>query len=151
MALPAYVLLKTLPWGFEQHVGPVGVLTRRAAGADADYGPRTACTDFSCQRAGESLERNGVRTASTCRICRFRPLDHLELIARTCRAEHSKNDGRLPQELLATGQFVFEVVKAHVATSPRFPTTIHYSGDGRFMIAGETTSMYRKGFKPENS
>ena len=45
--------------------------------------------------------------------------------------------------------FVFEVVKAHVATSPKFPTTIHYRGDGLFMIAGETTSEWRKGFRPE--
>ena len=46
--------------------------------------------------------------------------------------------------------FVFEVVKAHVATSPKFPTTIHYRGDGLFMIAGPTISKYRKHFKPEN-
>jgi flavin reductase (DIM6/NTAB) family NADH-FMN oxidoreductase RutF len=45
--------------------------------------------------------------------------------------------------------FVFEVVKAHVATSPKFPTTIHYRGEGLFMIAGETTSKWRKGFRPE--
>jgi flavin reductase (DIM6/NTAB) family NADH-FMN oxidoreductase RutF len=45
--------------------------------------------------------------------------------------------------------FVFEVVKAHVATSPKFPRTIHYRGDGLFMIAGPTVSRYRKGFKPD--
>ena len=45
--------------------------------------------------------------------------------------------------------FVFEVVKAHVATSPRFPKTVHYRGDGVFMIAGENKS-YRRRFKPEN-
>src|SRR6476660_3176574 len=98
MVLSTNHLLRTIPpRGFEQQVGSAGVFTRRAPGAG---------TDFSCQRAGESLERNGVRTASTCRICRFRPPDHLELIARTCRAEHSKNDGRLPQELLATPDFI---------------------------------------------
>src|SRR5579883_2093352 len=42
--------------------------------------------------------------------------------------------------------FVFEVVKAHVATSPRFPKTIHYRGDGLFMISGPTISKYRKLF-----
>ncbi len=36
--------------------------------------------------------------------------------------------------------FVFEVVKAHVATSPRYPTTVHYRGDGVFMIAGRNVS-----------
>jgi Conserved protein/domain typically associated with flavoprotein oxygenases, DIM6/NTAB family len=33
--------------------------------------------------------------------------------------------------------FIFEVVKAHVATSPRFPETIHYRGDGIFMLSGK--------------
>jgi flavin reductase (DIM6/NTAB) family NADH-FMN oxidoreductase RutF len=37
------------------------------------------------------------------------------------------------------GLFVFEVVKAHVATSPRYPTTVHYRGDGVFMISGRGT------------
>jgi hypothetical protein len=41
---------------------------------------------------------------------------------------------------LATWLFVLVVVKAHVAAAPKFPTTIHYRGDGLFMIAGETTS-----------
>jgi flavin reductase (DIM6/NTAB) family NADH-FMN oxidoreductase RutF len=45
--------------------------------------------------------------------------------------------------------FVFEVVKAHVATSPKYPKTIHYRGDGEFMISGENTSKYRKLFRPE--
>jgi flavin reductase (DIM6/NTAB) family NADH-FMN oxidoreductase RutF len=47
------------------------------------------------------------------------------------------------------GLFVFEVVKAHVAVSPKFPGTIHYRGDGLFMISGPTVSRYRKWFKPE--
>lgn len=45
--------------------------------------------------------------------------------------------------------FVFEVVKAHVAPSPRFPKTIHYRGDGRFMVSGEETARWRRLFKPE--
>ncbi len=45
--------------------------------------------------------------------------------------------------------FILEVVKAHVATSPKFPETIHYRGDGLFMIAGPTVKTYRKLFKPE--
>jgi hypothetical protein len=39
-------------------------------------------------------------------------------------------------------------VKAHVATAPRFPKTIHYRGDGLFMVSGPTTSRWRKRFKP---
>ena len=45
--------------------------------------------------------------------------------------------------------FVFEVVKAHVATSPKYPKTIHYRGDGEFMISGAETAKYRRLFKPE--
>lgn len=45
--------------------------------------------------------------------------------------------------------FVFEVVKAHVATSPRYPKTVHSRGDGVFMVSGRNVS-YRQRFKPEN-
>jgi flavin reductase (DIM6/NTAB) family NADH-FMN oxidoreductase RutF len=45
--------------------------------------------------------------------------------------------------------FVFEVVKAHVAQSPKYPKTVHYRGDGVFMISGQNVS-YRRRFKPEN-
>jgi hypothetical protein len=44
--------------------------------------------------------------------------------------------------------FVFEVVKAHVATSPKLPKTLHYRGDGEFMISGENTRRWRALFKP---
>ena len=45
--------------------------------------------------------------------------------------------------------FVFDVVKAHVATSPKYPTTVHYRGDGVFMVSGRNAS-YRRRFKPVN-
>jgi flavin reductase (DIM6/NTAB) family NADH-FMN oxidoreductase RutF len=45
--------------------------------------------------------------------------------------------------------FVLECVKAHVATTPKFPQTLHYRGDGLFMLAGPTTAKWRKRFKPE--
>ena len=44
--------------------------------------------------------------------------------------------------------FVWEVVKAHVAPSPKHPKTIHYRGNGEFMVAGGTISLRRK-FRPE--
>ena len=47
------------------------------------------------------------------------------------------------------GLFIFEVVKAHVATSPRYPETMHYRGDGVFMISGRNRS-YRRRFKAVN-
>jgi flavin reductase (DIM6/NTAB) family NADH-FMN oxidoreductase RutF len=45
--------------------------------------------------------------------------------------------------------FVFEVVKAHKAISPRYPETVHYRGGGVFMISGKNSS-YRRLFKPED-
>lgn len=44
--------------------------------------------------------------------------------------------------------FIWEVVKAHVSPSPRNPRTLHYRGQGEFMIAGQTLSMRDK-FRPE--
>lgn len=43
--------------------------------------------------------------------------------------------------------FVLEVVKAHVAGSPKVPRTIHYRGDGQFMVSGREVS-FRKAFRP---
>lgn len=43
--------------------------------------------------------------------------------------------------------FIFEVVKAHAASSPKTPRTIHYRGDGEFMISGKEISL-RRLFKP---
>lgn len=44
--------------------------------------------------------------------------------------------------------FIWRVVKAHVAPSPKNPKTVHYRGDGEFMVAGRTISR-RGSFKPE--
>lgn len=43
--------------------------------------------------------------------------------------------------------FIFEVVKAHAAASPKHPETLHYTGDGVFMVAGKTVSRRSK-FRP---
>ena len=39
--------------------------------------------------------------------------------------------------------FIFEVVKAHVARSPKHPETLHYTGDGVFMVSGKIISRRR--------
>lgn len=44
--------------------------------------------------------------------------------------------------------FIFEVVKAHVAISPKYPQTMHYRGDGVFMLSGKNVSRRSK-FTPE--
>ncbi len=36
--------------------------------------------------------------------------------------------------------FIFEVVIAHVARTPRHPKTLHYLGDGVFMVSGKIIS-----------
>jgi hypothetical protein len=46
------------------------------------------------------------------------------------------------------GLFIWEVVKPHVALSPKLPQTIHYRGGGEFMISGGTINRRRK-FRPE--
>ena len=44
--------------------------------------------------------------------------------------------------------FIFEVVKAHVAKSPKHPETLHYTGDGVFMVSGKIISR-RSLFRPD--
>src|SRR5688572_2555428 len=45
--------------------------------------------------------------------------------------------------------FVLEVVKAHAAATPKNPATVHYRGDGVFMLSGRNVS-YRRYFKSGN-
>ncbi len=46
------------------------------------------------------------------------------------------------------GLFIWQVVYAQVATSPKYPETVHYRGDGVFMISGRNVSR-RSGFLRE--
>jgi flavin reductase (DIM6/NTAB) family NADH-FMN oxidoreductase RutF len=39
--------------------------------------------------------------------------------------------------------FVFEIVRAHVARSPKYPKTIHYHGKGVFTLAGQQVNLNR--------
>ena len=43
--------------------------------------------------------------------------------------------------------FIFEVVKAHAPAAPKYPRTIHYRGDGMFMVAGRSLNL-RSRFRP---
>jgi flavin reductase (DIM6/NTAB) family NADH-FMN oxidoreductase RutF len=43
--------------------------------------------------------------------------------------------------------FIFEVVHAHVAVTPKYPKTLHYTGDGVFTLSGRAVSR-RTLFKP---
>ncbi len=44
--------------------------------------------------------------------------------------------------------FIFEVVEARVAVSPKHPQTLHYEGDGIFMVSGKIISR-RARFRPD--
>jgi flavin reductase (DIM6/NTAB) family NADH-FMN oxidoreductase RutF len=44
--------------------------------------------------------------------------------------------------------FIFEVVKAHAPARPKYPQTIHYRGEGRFMVAGRGLDL-RRLFRPD--
>lgn len=63
---------------------------------------------------------------------------------------HASFECRLVDDRLveAYNFFVFEVVKAHVAASPKHPETLHYTGDGVFMVSGRIISR-RSRFRPE--
>ena len=57
---------------------------------------------------------------------------------------HASFECRLHDDVLVDkyNYFIFEVVAAHVAASPRHPRTLHYTGDGEFMVAGKTISRH---------
>jgi hypothetical protein len=44
--------------------------------------------------------------------------------------------------------FIFEVVKAHVTAAPKRPETMHYTGEGVFMVSGKIISRCAL-FRPE--
>jgi flavin reductase (DIM6/NTAB) family NADH-FMN oxidoreductase RutF len=44
--------------------------------------------------------------------------------------------------------FIFEVVRAHARASPKHPATLHYTGEGVFVVSGKAISR-RSQFRPE--
>lgn len=69
-----------------------------------------------------------------------------EVEAALIRECHANFECRLHDDALVEKYnfFIFEVVKAHVAATPKYPQTVHYTGDGVFMIAGKTVSRRAK-------
>jgi len=63
---------------------------------------------------------------------------------------HANFECRLYDDRLveAYNFFIFEVVKAHVAASPKHPETLHYMGEGAFMVSGKIISR-RAQFRPD--
>ena len=62
---------------------------------------------------------------------------------------HANFECRLADDVLVDKYnfFIFEVVKAHVAGSPKHPETLHYTGDAVFMLLGKIISR-RSQFRP---
>jgi flavin reductase (DIM6/NTAB) family NADH-FMN oxidoreductase RutF len=46
--------------------------------------------------------------------------------------------------------FILEVVRAHVATVPKYPRTLHYRGEGTFIISGSALHKAKKFTKLKN-
>ena len=72
-----------------------------------------------------------------------------EVQAPLIRECHANFECRLHDDALVSKYnfFIFEVVRAHVAASPKHPQTLHYTGDGIFMVSGKIISR-RSQFRP---
>ncbi len=72
-----------------------------------------------------------------------------EVGAPLIRECHASFERRLHDDALVERYnfFIFEVVTAHVARSPKHPQTLHYTGDGVFMVSGRIISR-RAHFRP---
>ena len=76
--------------------------------------------------------------------------DAEKVAAPLIRECHASFECRLHDDALVDRYnfFIFEVAKAHVAASPKHPETLHYTGDGVFMVSGKIISR-RAQFRPE--
>jgi flavin reductase (DIM6/NTAB) family NADH-FMN oxidoreductase RutF len=72
-----------------------------------------------------------------------------EVEAPLIRECHANFECRLKDDALVDSYnfFIFEVVKAHVTRRPKYPETLHYTGDGVFMVSGKIISR-RSRFAP---
>jgi flavin reductase (DIM6/NTAB) family NADH-FMN oxidoreductase RutF len=77
------------------------------------------------------------------------PGEALRVEAPLIRECHANFECRLYDDSLVNKYnfFVFEVVKAHAALSPKYPDTLHYTGDGIFQTSGKLVdrkTMFRE-------
>jgi flavin reductase (DIM6/NTAB) family NADH-FMN oxidoreductase RutF len=97
----------------------------------------------------------GIGNSSGAEVDKFREFgltaeEATAVAAPLIRECHASFECRLHDDALVDRYnfFIFEVVKAHVAASPKRPETLHYTGDGVFMVAGKIISR-RAQFRPE--
>ena len=90
--------------------------------------------------------------ADTDKFVRFglTPVDAAKVDAPLIQECYANFECRLADasQIRSYGLFIWDVV-AHVATSPKYPKTVHYRGDGVFMVAGPSISR-RSQFKAQN-
>ncbi len=116
----------------------------RASGECVINLPTTALTDIVVGVGNTSgsevdkFERFGLTAAPALRV-------KAPLVAEC----HANFECRLADDTLVDKYnfFIFEVVKAHVVKSPKHPQTLHYTGDGVFMVSGKIVSR-RRLFRP---
>ncbi len=96
----------------------------------------------------------GIGNTSGAEIDKFKEFDltaiDADMVDAPMIAEcHASFECRLQDDVLVDRYnfFIFEIVKAHVAEHPAYPETLHYTGDGVFMVAGKTISC-RSLFRP---
>jgi len=77
------------------------------------------------------------------------PLPAAEVGAPLIGECHANFECRLHEDALVDRYnfFILEVVKAHVAPRPKHPETLHYTGDGVFLVSGRVISR-RSLFRP---
>lgn len=99
--------------------------------------PTTALTDIVCRIgncSGSSVDKFAAfgLTASPAEQVSAPLIDQC----------HAAFECRLHDDVLVDkyNYFIFEIVKAHVAARPAHPETLHYTGDGVFMVAGKVIS-----------
>jgi flavin reductase (DIM6/NTAB) family NADH-FMN oxidoreductase RutF len=97
----------------------------------------------------------GIGNTSGAEIDKFREFgltadEAQEVGAPLIRECHASFECRLHDGALVNRYnfFIFEVVRAHVAPSPKHPETLRYTGDGIFMVSGKIISR-RARFRPE--
>ncbi len=86
----------------------------------------------------------GIGTTTGAEIDKFKHFgltaDEADIVgAPLIRECHANFECRLADDRLVAKYdfFIWEVVSAHVATSPKHPETLHYKGEGTFMVAGK--------------
>ena len=94
----------------------------------------------------------GIGTCSGAQVNKF---EHFGLTADTAefveapliRECHANFECQLVDDSLVEKYnfFIWEVVSAHVAVSPKHPQTLHYKGEGVFMLAGKIIHLHRPG------